>query len=668
MHLHWELLLAAAAILMLATSSGWAVKPTPAEIARAHEWSAARFGTAPSADPPFSFTYGDRPSSELLKTWKAERRSRKLDSAKTERVSTYTDPATGLVLTCRAVEYSDYPTVEWTLFLENTGKTDTPIISDIRPLDVTFERNGNSEFQLHWHTADNCSQDSYAPHVEPLGPDGTKGFASAGGRPTTGGYPYYNIEMDGGGVIAVLSWAGQWSSEFKRDGGKSLRVRAGQELAHFTLHPGEKASAPLAVLQFYDGDWIRAQNVWRRWMLAHNLPRIHGKLPSPFRYGADGELYPGLRTTLEVEKASISRFCDEGMTPDMWDQDAGWYPCDPSVGWPMTGTWEPDTERFPGGIKALSDYLHSKGIKLILWFEPERVYGGTWLAQNHPEWIYGGANGGLLKLGDPECYKWVLEHFDNLITTQGVDVYRQDFNIDPLPYWRGNDSEDRQGITEMRHVEAYYAYWDELRRRHPNLLIDTCASGGRRNNLETLRRSVPILRSDYTMEPIGNQGHTYGLSMWVPIYGTGQYTTSAYALRSCMCPIFGIGGDVRKNDINWDLGRKSVQEWRRLSRCMLGDYYPLTPYSIERTAWIAWQFDLPESGEGMVQAFRRDDCTEESLVVKLQALDGKANYNIENLDTGESEHRTGADLIDHGLAVTTTERPGSALIAYRVVP
>ena len=92
---------------------------------------------------------------------------------------------------------------------------------------------------------------------------------------------------------------------------------------------------------------------------------------------------------------------------------------------------------------------------------------GTWLAKNHPEWIYGGAGGGLLKLGDPDCRKWLTDHIDKLITEQGIDLYRQDFNIDPLPYWRSDEPKDRQGITENHHVMGYFAYWDELLKRHP---------------------------------------------------------------------------------------------------------------------------------------------------------------------------------------------------------
>ena len=100
-------------------------------------------------------------------------------------------------------------------------------------------------------------------------------------------------------------------------------------------------------------------------------------------------------------------------------------------------------------------------------------------------------------------------------------MYRQDFNIDPLPYWRAADAPDRQGITEMKYVEGYLAYWDELLKRHPKMFIDSCSSGGRRNDVETLRRAVPLLRSDWYNSPEGQQCQTYGLSLWFPFQGTG---------------------------------------------------------------------------------------------------------------------------------------------------
>src|ERR1035441_7586618 len=77
-----------------------------------------------------------------------------------------------------------------------------------------------------------------------------------------------------------------------------------------------------------------------------------------------------------------------------------------------------------------------------------------------------------------------------------------------------------------------------------------CASGGRRNDLETLRRAVPLLRSDYIIEPVGNQCHTYALSFWVPFYGTGTSAIDPYLFRSVMCPSFTACFDMRNKDAN----------------------------------------------------------------------------------------------------------------------
>ena len=56
--------------------------------------------------------------------------------------------------------------------------------------------------------------------------------------------------------------------------------------------------------------------------------------------------------------------------------------------WVNTGTWEPDPVRFPNGLRAVSDYAHAQGVKIIVWFEPERVGDAkSWIATNHPDWL-----------------------------------------------------------------------------------------------------------------------------------------------------------------------------------------------------------------------------------------------------------------------------------------
>jgi alpha-galactosidase len=623
-----------------------------------------------TTDLPFSFTYDGKPSAELLKTWPSKRETRKLDDARTEHVVRWTDPATGLVVRWVAIEYRDFPTVEWTLYFQNPGTNDAPILADLQALDLPVERfpwpsAPWSEFRLYHQTGSPCQANDYEPHLTSLKPGEVKRITAAGGRPTNSDLPYFNLELPTSeGLIVVVGWPGQWAAEFARDQAAGLRIRAGQERTHFKLLPGEEARTPMAVLQFWKGDRLHAQNIWRRWMLAHNLPRPGGKLP-PVEMAACSSHQFGemINANTENQKLFIDRYVEEKLGLDYWWMDAGWYWN--NGGWWVTGTWEVDTNRFPGGLRAISDHAHGKGVKTIVWFEPERVAGGTWLTDNHPEWILGGKNGGLLNLGNPEAWKWLTNHVDKLITEQGIDLYRQDFNMDPLSCWQSADTEDRQGMTEMKHVVGYLAYWDYLRQRHPDMLIDSCASGGRRNDLETLRRAVPLLRSDYIIEPVGNQGHTYGMAFWMPYYGTGSGAIDTYMLRSVLCPHFTACFDMRRTDLDFDLARRVLGQWRQYADCYFGDYYPLTPYSLDNGSWIAWQFDCPEQGRGVVQAFRRAESIYEQIRPKLSGLEPEARYELTNLDTGKTQEMTGRELWEVGFPLSISEQPGSAVITYK---
>jgi alpha-galactosidase len=666
----------AAVVSILSARSGWAVAPIPDEMAEARRWAAARLETA--AEPFFSFTYDGAPSAKLLGGWKIERSTRRLDDQRTERTLLYADPKTGLTVRCTGIEYRDFPVVEWTLYFKNTGRTDTPILQDIRSLDISFDRGDKAEFLLHHAYGSPASPLDYGPLETPLGPGATKRISAAGGRPTNTDMSYFNLQWGGEGAIVVVGWPGQWAAEFVRDAKTGVRILAGQELTRFKLLPGEEVRTPLTALLFWKGDYFRSQNLWRRWMMAHNMPKPGGKLPQPQLLAYTGRVYHEMQDATEQNQImSIDRYVAEGFKLDYWWIDAGWYVFDQGQGWPQVGTWEVDRKRFPNGLRAVSDYAHSKGMKMLVWFEPERVAAGTWLSKNHPEWILG-KNGGLLNLGNPDAWKWLVEHVDKLLTEQGIDLYRQDFNFDPLPYWRAADAPDRQGIAEIKHVTGYLAYWDELRRRHPNMLIDSCASGGRRNDLETMRRAVPLWRSDYIFETIGTQGMTYGISFWLPYHGTGTVAcdnqpymgsgltpVQPYAFWSNATLSLNVEVDIRVKEIDYAALRKLCQEWREINPLYYGDYYPLTPYTQDRRAWIGWQFNRPEQGDGMVQAFRRPESFYESVRLKLHGLEPDAVYAIAVLDASEPMEKTGRELMETGLAISIRNQPGAAVVTYR---
>ena len=851
-----------------------ATTATDDEMTTVRQWVAARFGDAGESVAPFSFTYGGRPSAELLPNWRQTRRAAELDDQRTEHIVTWTDPESGLIVRCVAIAYRDFPTVEWTLYFKNTSQTETPILQDIQSLDAIWHRGGESEFLLHHAVGSPANGSDYGPLETPLGPRASKRIAAAGGRPTNSDLSYFNLEWGAAGAILAVGWPGQWAAEFTRDDDTGIRIRAGQEATHFKLLPGEEVRSPLTVLLFWQGDWVRAQNLWRRWMMAHSMPKPGGKLPPPQFVASSSRAYEEMIGANEANQIMhIDRYLEEGLKIDYWWMDAGWYI--QQRGWPQVGTWEVDPKRFPRGLRPISDHAHAKGLKTLVWFEPERVMPGTWLYENHPEWllrptpgredplaglcgwsssglggsdpcvthnptpktrslaevrwepgrlafhpgpkgeysvvrftasqagqytvraqflaidkrtttdvhvlhrgrsmfdgmiraqddkisaacdeqltlvkgdtldfVVGWGNGAhicdstgleiellgpsgdrhnaakgfrpsenpagpwsygylkpgttpdagtfvlfdrptkaeghgvrLLDLGLPAARRWLTEHIDRLLTEQGIGLYRQDFNMDPLAFWRAADVADRQGITEIRYVTGLLAYWDELRRRHPAMLIDTCASGGRRNDLETLRRAVPLWRSDYAFEPIGHQCMTYGISFWIPYHGTGTVACAnagyygggltpvePYAFWSNAAPSLGSGIDVRVKEIDYDALRRLIGQWRDISSYYYGDYYPLTEYSRANNVWIAWQFHRPDIGAGMVQAFRRADCPDASVRLKLRGLESDSRYEFENPDTPGETEMSGADLMTGGLSASAQNQPGVVVFTYK---
>ena len=621
-----------------------------------------------SPEPPFSFLYAGKPSAEFLKSWTLTRKVTPRDANRTEHLLTWADPASGLELRCVAVVYRDFPTVEWTLYVKNNGKVDSAILEQIQALDMTFPPTPGN-VQLHHFGGSTCAATDYQPLQTELRPNTKFRLASRGGRPTDGAMPYFNLARPDGGTLAVIGWPGQWAAQFNRDDKGPVRVTGGQELTHFFLHPGEEVRSPLIVLQFYSGDWIRGQNIWRRWMWDHNVPRPDGKrFPNTLMACSSGEFAEMINANEANQIMFVDRFVAEKIPIEYWWMDAGWYPN--QTGWPNVGTWEVDTQRFPRGLRGITDHLHAKGLKSIVWFEPERVTPGTWLFEQHPEWLLGkdGPNR-LLDLGNPVARQWLTDHIDRFLTEQGVDFYRQDFNFEPLPFWRGNDAPDRQGITEIGHVTGYLAYWDELLRRRPGLRIDTCASGGRRNDLETLRRSVPLLRSDFQGDrgAAPQQCHTYGIAFWIPFFGTGMGATDEYAFRSGMCPHNTTGMDMRVKEHDFALARRLFAERARVVPNWYGDYYPLSAYSLSEDVWMAWQLDRPETGEGAIQVFKRLDSPYETAQYKLRGLEAAARYRITDIDTNKTQELTGRELLEKGLAVTLPKPASAAIFTYTKV-
>ena len=624
--------------------------------------------------PVVSFRYNGTSSEQLLAGWrKTPIETQQLSDGRTQYVMRWTDPVTGLEVRVVAVEYGDYPAVEWTAYMRNRGAAATPILEEVRGIDSNFGI--GKETILRTNQGDFYSPTGYEPLEFKL-ENKPRGFQPSGGRPTDQAWPYFNLDSGREGVFLALGWPGQWQAQFASENNVA-KVRGGQETTHLSLQPGEEIRTPLVAVLFWKGeDWLVGQNLWRHWFVAHNMPRYNGRLPGKYT-----EICMGLHQSAAGEKAAIDTYVKSGVAINYWHMDAGWY--EGSDWWAAkgVGTWTPDPIRFPHGIREVSDYAHDRGMKLGLWYEPERVYNGSFLWESHPDWLLKWDDPGmkdlrLLNLGNPAALRWLTDTLTQSIAQAGPDIYKQDFNVAPLKAWQNNDAPDRQGMTENLYVQGLLEYWDALRRRFPDMIIDSCASGGRRFDLESLRRALSLCRSDYQAPSMGdpgmtadvfdaNQGFTYGLSLWIPYFGTGEYAEDVYSARSHLSAEMGVGTHLERPD--WNALYRQVSDYCAVADYFYGDYYPLTPYSRAADAWIAWEFVRPEKGDGMIQAFRHEFSTAVEIRLKLRGLKADVRYEFTNRDGGGTTAFSGKELMEAGLPLTAAAPRTALLLTFREV-
>ncbi|MDD3108509.1 MAG: alpha-galactosidase, partial [Alistipes sp.] len=459
------------------------------------QWMAPRFQRAPVTQSlPFHFIYQGTGSDSLLQGCTPQVIQRTLDENRTQEqwIYTLTD---GLEIRCEMVRYADYPAVEWTLYLKNNGSARSGILEQIEALHAPFHPRTQSTLYLNYNEGGHSGDKDFAARRTTLnnGEAQTMG-AFWGGFPTAENLPFFNAEWcgaDTSGIMVGVGWPARWQTSFLKTADSVLTICVGQIKTHLYLNPGEEIRTPLVALMFWQGNRDQAQNMWRGWMYDHNLPRPDGKLPSPILEAASSAFFAEMFHATDKDQIEfIDRYLEEGINLDYWWMDAGWYPHRGGSWQDLLGTWYPDPKRYPNGLKAISDHAHQRGVKSLLWFEPERVTEGSWIFQYHPEWTLGSGNPRFFNYGNPEALAWMIHHTDSLLKSEHIDLYRQDFAVFSDGYWNGEDQKDpdRQGIAEIRHVIGYLQYMDELQRRHPKMLIDICAAGGKRLELENLRR------------------------------------------------------------------------------------------------------------------------------------------------------------------------------------
>lgn len=611
----------------------------------------------------------------------------------------------GLVVTNTLRFYPEFDAVETVNHFESAGSEPTGLISELWDCDVTLPIEHEEPYRYSAYMPDaKTATKIYAPvgsiwsydefssnpdeyhsnrRRNHIYPGESKLFSNRGGRSSDKQAPFFNIHKNGSGYVYAVGWTGQWNFELTR-GADDVRLRSKLEDTNFRILPGESFRTSSAVIMAYNGDFIDAQNKWRR--LVKNHFSLIGSEGRDRQGPLCASIWGGMDTDEAIRRVNVIR--DNKLPFEYIWMDAGWYGADTKPtpdefegDWGShTGDWVVSPLVHPDGLKDFSKAIHDAGMKLVLWLEPERVVSGTPITKEHPEYFLGDGNpnpwNNLLNLGDERAWNYIYETLSGLIGDIGIDCYRQDFNFEPLGYWRHSDAEDRRGISEIKHINGLYRLWDALLERFPHLIIDNCASGGRRIDIETLRRSIPLWRSDlecpanYPIE--GAQSHHISFGLWMPYSGTGSgrdYDT--YRIRSAYTPALTTNYSFsQRNDFGSDADQLAwlkarTEEYLRLRPYFSEDFYPLTEISDNDDVWSAAQFHRPSEGDGIIQTFRRENSPYTECMFRLRGLDHEKTYVFTDIDAPEeSLEFSGKELTERGFKARVEEQRSAKIWFY----
>ena len=644
--------------------------------------------------PLFSFNYGGTPFSELEKTIN-----------KNEYLL-----SDGLKITTVIEEYKELDAFYIVNYFENTSDSDSKIISQLNDCDIDFKFEKDSPIRAGYSIPDNIVkiftvEGSNVAHDEfntkknyILTGGEKKSYIPRGGRSSQGLAPFFDMNQGEKGIIAAIGWTGQWKAVFERSE-DCINIKTGLETAEFKLYPHEKIRTSSALFLGYENGQNAGHNKFRRLIKEHYS--IIGTADKPKIPPLSSMTWGGISTDKMLNR--INHIADSNLGFEYYWIDAGWYgkyegecPNEFTGNWSShTGDWTVNKNYHPNGFKDVAGLLKEKNLKLLLWFEPERVLPETPTAKEHPEWFLkkeGNINW-LLRLWDEEAFNDILNTLSQMISELGIFCLRQDFNIDPLEFWLENDSPERKGITEIKYITGLYRLWDTLNERFPQLIIDNCASGGRRIDIETLKRAIPLWRSDYQCiwdsDPETVQSHNTGISWWLPYSGTGGGTVigDTYRFRSGYTAAFSVGfwmyddWEFKEGEgIDWV--KRQIAEYKSVREYLSCDYYDLIGSSVDErswggnpghnpairtagaddTSWAAWQY--AKGDEGIIMAFRRVNSPFPVVRLDPRGIDEEKSYKFKDADSGEVFTMSGQTLIKDGFTITISEKRDSRLYYY----
>ena len=435
------------------------------------------------------------------------------------------------------------------------------------------------------------------------------------------------------GFFCGLEWSGRWQIDVTAESSDVTGLYLGVPVRGAVLAPGETLELPAVHLGTFAGDLETGGNALRRHIHQDVMPSDDGR-PTLGRVSYDH--WFGIRNEFDVEllKAQADRAAELGV--EVFVHDAAWF----EGGFPNgVGNWgRVDARKHPNGLEELADYVRRRGMDFGLWFEIERAGAGTQAVTEHPDWFVTCEDGIHLNLALPAAQDWAIETISHWIHRLDLRWSRWDYNINPGPCWRALDPTEKIQFDYMR---GLYRVLDTLRQRHPKWMIETCASGGRRIDLGTLRRAHTAWISDHSESAYNCRYMQARANRFLPgcllnssvavTRGHGDAGFDDAAILSRMLGKLAFDGDIA----SWSPAlttryRQWVDVFKHLRHLLVQDFFQLRAQPRHMTDEDAIQFRDFNQTQSVVFAFAGSDGLHGSLPIR--GLDG--NCRVARLPDG----------------------------------
>lgn len=384
-------------------------------------------------------------------------------------------------------------------------------------------------------------------------------------------------ETHGTVYSANLAWSGSWRVLLRRaaNGRAAISGGAGHEGLRWTLRTGETWTTPVYSGLFTTAGFGGASRAWHEHLRRHVMPTAEEDAPVLFNSWEAVFFDVAEEKQLPLVELAARIGCEQFVVDDGWfgkrvDDNAG------------LGDWQPNPDRFPNGLKGLTDAVHKAGMKFGIWVEPEMVNPDSDLYRAHPDWVLHQTGRDrtelrqqlVLDYGRPEVAAWAWTWLDKLLSDNDIDYIKWDHNR-PFTEAGRPDSEDPDRAW-FEHIEAVYALKERLRAAHPDVRIEGCAGGGGRVDPGMLRYVDQVWTSDNTdagdrvniQHGFGQAYPARAMGTWITDEPSGfnQRTTSLrFRFHVASAGVLAVGGNLTEwSEAELEEAAEHVAHYKRL--------------------------------------------------------------------------------------------------------